>query len=368
MIIRPRQLGVWIATMSLLAACAPTVTRSAEPYYRGPVSDHFDGRRFFNPDGEQGTGGQQNEGPLGFLEQAFGRRESHTWPAHVPVTPSKPPASVAGERMLVTWIGHSSVLVQTQSLNILIDPVWAKRDSPVAFAGPRRVRAPGVRLKDLPRIDLILISHDHYDHFDLGTLKTLWKRDRPLIITGLGNDALLKPYSIGSVALDWGQSRLVAPGVTVVLRRAHHWSAHGLHDHDLALWTGFTVTLPGGGDLYYAGDTGPGDMRWASQARTERPIRLAILPIGAIKLDGAPSGNHIAPKEAVTAFEQLDAAYGLGVHWGTFELTSEPIDAPPQLLQAALAARGIAKDRFRTLEAGQAWEIPAQALPLASDR
>lgn len=345
--------AIAILVLSLLSACASR----PESYYAGAAGAHFDGRRFFNPDGEQGTGGQQHEKALGFLEQAFGKGEFHAWPASVPVTPSVPPRRVAGERLLVTWVGHSTVLIQTRSLNILLDPVWAERDSPVRFAGPRRVRQPGVRFTDLPPIDLVLISHDHYDHFDLGALKRLWDRDHPLIVTGLGNDALLAPHGVRSVALDWGRSHQVAPGVEVILRRAHHWSAHGLHDHDLALWTGFTVTLPDG-DLYYAGDTGPGDMRWAVEARGARPIRLAILPIGAIKINGAPSGNHIAPEDAVQAFGQLGAAYALGVHWGTFELTSEPINAPPELLKAALAKHGVAPERFRTLEAGEAWDIP----------
>jgi L-ascorbate metabolism protein UlaG (beta-lactamase superfamily) len=359
--ISPRRAVTSIAIALTIAACAHPPISHVERYYAGPVSDHFDGRRFFNPDGEQGTGGQQHEKALGFVEQAFGKGQHHAWPAVVPIARSVPPARVAGERMLVTWIGHSTVLIQTQSLNILLDPVWAERDSPIPFVGPRRVRAPGVRLRDLPRIDLVLISHDHYDHLDLGTLKMLWDRDRPLVLTGLGNDALLTPHGVRAVALDWGQSRQIAPGVEVTLRRAHHWSAHGLHDHDMALWTGFTLTLPSGGDLYYAGDTGPGDMRWATEARAGRPVRLAILPIGAIKLDGEPSGNHIAPEQAVTAFEQLGAAYALGVHWGTFELTSEPINAPPELLEQALRAHGVAKERFRTVEAGEAWDVPVAA-------
>jgi L-ascorbate metabolism protein UlaG (beta-lactamase superfamily) len=214
-----------------------------------------------------------------------------------------------------------------------------------------------VRFRDLPKIDLVLLSHDHFDHLDVGTMKLLWARDRPKVIAGLGTDALLRPHGVPVVARDWGQSVPVAPGVAVTLRRAHHWSAHSLEDKDMALWTGFSISLPGG-DIYYAGDTGPGDMRWAIEARDARPIRFAILPIGAIKLDGPPSGNHIAPADAVQAFGQLGAAYALGVHWGTFELTSEPINAPPELLAKSLQAKGVPSDRFRVLEAGGVWDIP----------
>jgi L-ascorbate metabolism protein UlaG (beta-lactamase superfamily) len=191
----------------------------------------------------------------------------------VPITPSRPPARVDGNAMLVTWIGHSTVLIQTQGLNILTDPVWAERASPINFLGVKRVREPGVALADLPRLDLVLLSHDHYDHLDTDTLGKLWRRDHPWIITGLGNDLLLKRYHVHAVARDWGQRFTLRPGVDVILDRAHHWSEHGIGDHDRTLWTGFTITLPGG-NLYFAGDTGPGDMRWAIEAARAGPVRL----------------------------------------------------------------------------------------------
>ena len=319
-----------------------------------PRSDHFDGRRFFNPDGQQGSGGDARRGPVGLLESLFSR--AHSWP-RVPVTPTRPPARVGGAAMAVTWIGHSTVLVQTQGLNILTDPVWAERSSPVGFAGPKRARAPGVRLADLPRIDLVLLSHNHYDHLDTATLKTLWKRDHPVIVTGLRNDALLARYGIRAQARDWGGRVAVRRGLDVVVTRAHHWSGHGLGDHDRALWSGFVVTLPGG-NLYFAGDTGPGDMRWAIEARRYGPVRLALLPIGAYHFTGAETGNHIGPHQAVAAFEQLGAAYALGVHWGTFELTSEGIDQPRIELHRALERAHIPLKRFRATEVGRTWMIP----------
>ena len=142
----------------------------------------------------------------------------------------------------------------------------------------------------------------------------------------------------------------------LLVERAHHWSQYDPGDRDTTLWAGFTVTLPGG-NLYFAGDTGPGDMRWATEARRAGPVRLAILPIGAYHFAGHETDNHIGPDQAVTAFEQLGAAYAIGVHWGTFELTSEGINEPPEHLRAALAREHIAADRFRTPEAGEAWVI-----------
>jgi L-ascorbate metabolism protein UlaG (beta-lactamase superfamily) len=352
---RGRAAGLSAAILLSLAGCA------APPPPPGSIaqSDHYDGARFFNPDGEQGTGGEQKQGPLTLLWNLISPPHK-SWPAHVPVTPSRPPARVAGDAMLVTWIGHSTVLIQTQGLNILTDPVWAERSSPVSFMGIKRVRAPGVRLADLPRIDLVLLSHDHYDHLDTGTLGIVWRRDRPLIVTGLGNDLLLKRYDIDAVARDWGQRVTLRPGIDIILDRAHHWSAHGIGDHDRTLWTGFTVTLPGG-NLYFAGDTGPGDMRWASEAARAGPVRFAMLPIGAYHFDGRKTGNHIGPAQAVTAFRQLDAAYALGVHWGTFEMTDEGINEPVTGLAAALRREGIVPSRFRVTQAGEAWAIPMMA-------
>ncbi|MDB5736427.1 MAG: hypothetical protein JWO65_95 [Sphingomonas bacterium] len=344
--------------LCLLAAC------SAPIFYHGPKSDHFDGRHFFNPDGEQGTGGAQHEGAAQYLDDAM-FHPRNAWPISVPIARSVPPPRVDGEAMLVTWIGHSTVLIQTQGLNILTDPVWAQRASPVQFAGPRRVRAPGVRFHSLPKIDLVLLSHDHYDHMDMKVLGKLWRRDRPLIVTGLGNDVRLAAEGINATARDWGQSVPVRPGMTVILDRVHHWSARGEKDRDATLWTGFTVTLPGG-NLYFAGDTGAGDMRWALPVVAQGPVRLALLPIGAIHANAVVTGNHIGPAEAVTAFEQLHAGYALGVHWGTFELTNEPIDLPPTLLRQTLAERHIAADRFRVTEAGEQWSIPPLAAPAPS--
>jgi L-ascorbate metabolism protein UlaG (beta-lactamase superfamily) len=349
-----RRLIPVLALALLVAGCAKP------DFYNGPKSDHFDGRHFFNPDGEQGTGGAQHESFWQYLRRAG--HERHSWPKSVPVTPSRPPARVDGPRMLVTWIGHATVLVQADGLNILTDPVWAQRASPVKWAGVQRVRQPGVAIDDLPKIDLILISHDHYDHMDAHALKHIWKRDRPLIVTGLGNDVRLGNWGVSAVARDWGGTVRVRPGVDVILERAHHWSARTEDDKDLTLWTAFTVTLPGG-NLYFAGDTGPGDMRWTSDVLSHGQVRLAILPIGAIHANSKVTGNHINPAQAVASFEQLGAGSALGIHWGTFELTDEPIDLPPTLLRRALAAEHIDPARFRVTEAGEPWWIPALPMP-----
>ena len=336
-------------------------------YYRGPVSDHYDGARFFNPEGDTGEMGPHSGFPWARALRFLRGQDRALWPKQVPVAPSRPPARVIGDAMRVTWIGHSTVLVQTRGLNILTDPVWSERTGPFAggpFApGPRRVRAPGVRFADLPRIDLVLISHNHYDHLDLPTIERLWARDHPLIVTALGNDTLLRWYGVPAVARDWGGRVAVRPGITVIVERVHHWDSRWFRDRNRALWAGFTVTLPGG-NLFFAGDTGFGDGRWIDLAARDGPFRLAILPIGAFQPRALMAGNHIGPVEAVDIFGRLRAAQALAVHWGTFQLSNEPIDLPPRLLAATLRACGYAAPApFRAQEAGVAWDVPAGAPP-----
>jgi len=365
----------WVLAALLFAVVAVCLAITIVPrfldrvYYRGPVSGHFDGARFFNPDGEDTIappdGRSRSRG--GFLWRYLTRRDGRPdWPEQVAVTPSAPPGRVAGERMLVTWIGHATVLVQTEGLNILIDPVWSDRAGPLGL-GPKRVTAPGVRFDDLPKIDVVLVSHNHYDHMDLATLKRLWTRDRPLIVTSLGNDSVIGQAGVPARALDWGGRVALKPGIDVVVTRSHHWSSRWFSDRNRALWSGFAVTLPGG-NLFYSGDTGAGDLRWVDEARALGPIRLALLPIGAFRF--APgqmaSGSHIGPVDAVEIFRRLDAARAIPVHWGTFRLSWEAYDTPPKLLDAAMRCAGIDPARFAPVAIGAGIEVPPYAPPPAA--
>jgi L-ascorbate metabolism protein UlaG (beta-lactamase superfamily) len=355
-----RKLLKWAGTALLFAVVALCLAPTLVPpfldriYYEGPPSGHFDGKRFFNP-GPLSSG--PHGGPQGFLNRWLGSDERAEWPEHVPVSPSTPPARVAGSEMRVTWIGHATVLIQTQGLNILTDPIWSKRASPFSFVGPTRVRQPGVRFESLPKIDLVLISHNHYDHMDLPTLKRLWERDRPTIVTSLGNDTILKAKGIGATALDWEHSLPLAGGGEVIVARNHHWSSRWGTDRNRALWSAFILRLPGG-NLFFAGDTGWGDGSWVKEAAAKGPYRLAIIPIGAYEPRDFMKTNHINPEEAVRIFEMLDPRAALGVHWGTFQLTFEPIDEPRQRLEALKRSRGIVPARFVAPEAGQSFTVP----------
>ena len=361
-----RRLGTFLLFLVVALCFAPSLIPPFldRIYYEGPRSSHFDGERFFNPGSAAGSGA--HGGPARFLNRVLGSSERAQWPAHVPVAPAVPPRRVEGGEMLVTWIGHATVLVQTQGLNILTDPIWSERASPFSFAGPKRVRAPGVRFEDLPKIDLVLISHNHYDHMDLPTLKRLWERDHPTIVTSLGNDTILKGEGIGAIALDWGGGYSVAPlcppenpcgEMDVRVERNHHWGSRWGTDRNRALWSAFTVRLPGG-NLFFAGDTGYGDGSWTDEAARRGPIRLAILPVGAYEPRDIMQNNHVDPDEAVRLFEKLKARTALGMHWGTFQLTFESIDDPPKRLAAARAARGIAAQRFVTTEVGRSFRVP----------
>lgn len=324
-------------------------------YYRGPVSSHFDGQRFFNPEGEAA------DVPRRFIlprlwDMVTGQR-APGWPQRIAVRPSRPPARVVGAAMLVTWIGHATTLVQTQGLNILTDPIWSDVAGPWNRFGPKRARGPGVRFADLPKIDVVLISHNHYDHMDLPTLERLWARDRPLIVTSLGNDAILKARGIAAVARDWDGVVPVKPGVSVIVERVYHWGSRWGQDRNRALWSGFTVTLPGG-NVFFAGDTGLGDGAWPRDATRHGPFRLAILPVGAYHPREIFGGNHIDPQQAVSVFRTLGARHALGIHWGTFQLTDEAADAPRGELAASAKAAGVASGRFVTMEPGIGWTVP----------
>jgi len=361
--VRVKKTAARVAAILLLLLTLGMIAWVARPlyldhiYYRGSVSNHFDGQRFFNPEGEQGTGGDRNGPGLGRIFALITGDRGPGWPNSVPVASTIPPERIAGSAMRVTWIGHSTVLVQTQGLNILTDPVWVDKVGPLGLVGASRVRPPGVRLADLPKIDLILISHNHYDHMDVATLRTLWNRDRPLIVTSLGNDAILKDHGIAAQARDWGGRVGVRPGITVIIERAHHWSSRWGEDRNRALWSGFTVTLPGG-NIFYAGDTGQGDGSWIRSAAKDGPFRLALLPIGAFHPRKVFSGNHIDPQQSVQVFRDIGARHALGVHWGTFKLTEEEMNEPKIELADALKAAKISAGRFITTEVGQGWMVP----------
>ena len=307
-------------------------------------TDHFDGRRFFNPSGANGQ-------PFRMLPRLL-RTQQTPWPREVPVVPRVPPLPGPGE-VVITFIGHASFLIQGGDTNVLIDPVYYQRASPVSFAGPRRIRAPGVRFEDLPDISLVLLSHNHYDHCDLGTLKRLDRRFHPQFVTPLGNGGLLRSAGIRqAVELDWWETTSASP-LPITLTPAQHFSARGPFDRNRALWSGFLIEA-GGRRILFAGDSGYGS-HFSEIGSRLAPIDLALLPIGAYEPRWFMKDIHMNPAEAVQAHLDLRSRQSIAMHFGTFQLTTEGIDEPVRELGKALAERGVAADRFRVLEVGESW-------------
>lgn len=309
-----------------LGACA-----TSTPRWDGPVTDHFDGSKFHNGPGAEPHG-------LSGLLKWMAHRDEGPWRRSVEDPPGPPPPGKvdAPGVVRVTFVGHSTVLLQLDGLNVLTDPVWSDRASPVGFAGPRRIRAPAIRFDDLPRIDVVLVSHNHFDHLDLPTLRQLAERDRPRVIVPVGNRVLLDRAGMpGATELDWWQDAPLAPGVRVVVVPARHFSNRGPADAGNALWAGFVVEGRAG-RVFFAGDTGYGP-HFKEAARRLGAPRLALLPIGAYRPRWFMSPVHMGPDQAVEAAKDLGARTSLAIHFGTFKLADDGEEEPVKDLEEALA-------------------------------
>ena len=336
--------------LTLLVIAAAALWRAHLPYYDGPASDHFDGRHFFMPVPLEAKG---------LWDVLLWRLQAETaqWPESLPVERDLPPARIDDEALRVSFVGHATLLLQTGRLNILTDPVWSERASPVPFVGPRRVRAPGVAFEDLPPIDLVVVSHSHYDHMGLPTLRRLAAEHDPLFVMPLGNERIFAPDGARIQTLDWWQAADLPGGGRVHAVPVRHWSRRGLFDRNKALWGGFVLDLPGG-PIYFAGDTGFGDGRvFRAAAARFGEFRLALLPIGAYEPRWFMADQHINPDEAVRAHQLLNARQSLGMHFGTFQLTDEAIDQPLIDLAAALAVQAVPATQFFTLPVGGSVEL-----------
>ena len=276
-------------------------------------------------------------------------RQPQPWPAWVQDPPQPPPVRTGA--LSVTFINHASFYVQVGGQGVLLDPIWSARCSPLPGFGPKRVRAPGQKLEALPGVDLLLLSHCHYDHLDLPTLRQVRRLWQPAAVTGLGNARHLAKAGIPHAhELDWWQTHH-AGGLTITYVPAQHFSARTPWDRNQALWGGFVIQ-GGGQTLYFAADSG-----WcghfAEIAQRFPRIDCALIPIGAYEPRGFMRFQHMNPEEAVQAHMALGARRSVGMHYGTFAgLTDEAIDAPERDLTAAREKHGVAADAFTTLPFG----------------
>lgn len=319
-------------------------------YYRGPLSDHFDGKRFFNP---------WSPALYTFTDLLRWRMTAKPapWPKQIENTlTDKPPPRVEGSQLRISFVGHATVLIQTEGLNILTDPLWSLRASPFRWIGPKRVAPPGIPFESLPEIDLILISHCHYDHLDLPSILRLWKWDKPKIIAPLGNDAIIQRRfpAIAVETLDWHQS-LAFKNCALHLEPLQHWSARSLWDRNQALWGAFIIQTASG-SIYFAADTGYGP-HFREAYQKFGPFRLAVLPIGAYEPRWFMQYAHMNPEEAVLAHRDLGSPYTLGIHYGTFHLSDESYDAPLNALKQASQTYSLNDGVFRTLKIGESWTL-----------
>jgi len=321
------------------------------PRYHGPVTEHFSGRKFRNlepPD---------RKGFIDFLRWQLTSKRGHWNKWTDSESGAVPPHRVNGKELRVTFINHATVLIQTAGLNILTDPIWSERASPVSWAGPKRHRSPGLRFQDLPPIDIVLISHNHYDHLDIKTLVRLHAEHRPRFVTGVGNRAFLTAHEITDVSeLDWWEAANGSDELTVTCVPAKHFSGRGLSDGDSTLWCGY-VLQGSAGNTYFAGDTGMGSQFLEIKNRLG-PFRLALLPIGAYLPRWFMHPVHLSPSEAIEVHHLLEPRVTMAIHFGTFALGDDGEFEPVVKLREALDDKDKSDSRFWILDHGEGRDVP----------
>ncbi len=316
------------------------------PVYRGPLSDHFDGKKFTNPGGIEAKGFKD-------LWKWMRTRERGKWQEKMDIPPGPPPQSrVTGDQVAVTFVNHSTFLVQFQGLNILTDPIWSKRASPFPFAGPRRMRPPGLRFEDLPPIDIILLTHNHYDHLDIKAMKKLWDEFHPAIYCTLGVSPFLRKHGIErATEMDWWDESKFNTDLKILCTPAQHFSGRGMYDRDRTLWSGFAL-MTGNGSIYYSGDTGYGDFFTEIKDKIG-PVRIAFIPIGAYKPAWFMGPIHTGPAEAIRIHNEMESPVSIAMHFGTFPLADDSEDDPQMELERLLKEGALSQGRFLVLEEGK---------------
>lgn len=348
-----RQRRKWILAVTLIATAAGAIAawlrHISAAGYRGPVSDHFDGERFHNlePTPDKSIGD--------LLKWNAGEKPQKIW-AWRGVQPARPTRRV--EDLRLTMINHATLLIQVSGLNILTDPIWSERTSPLSWAGPRRHHNPGIRFEDLPPIDVVLVSHNHWDHLDLPTLRRLSSEHRPRIIAPLGNREYLHRHGIrGTEEVDWWQTIDLPEGAQVVSVPVQHWSTRTRIDLRKTLWSGYVIKTDRG-NVYFAGDTGLGSGKVFSLAQQRHgPFRLALLPIGAYLPRWFMKDSHLSPADAIEAHRLLGASTSIAIHYGCFDLGNDSQDQAPTILRDELQKPAWKNVDFRILAPGQSLDI-----------
>lgn len=314
------------------------------------ISDHFNGKTFYN------SAAIRPKGFGSILKWLWTRQPGEWQKSPAPQISSKPSATVR-QGCRITFVNHATFLLQMDGLNILTDPVWSDRASPFSWIGPKRHRMPGIAFEDLPKIDAVLISHNHYDHLDLPTLQKLFVAHAPKILVPLGNKKFLESKGISNVVeLDWWDDADVNEKISIQAVPAQHFSGRGMFDRNATLWCGYVIKTPLG-NLYFAGDTGYNSEMFQEIGQQCGPIRVAFLPIGAYKPQWFMSPVHISPEEAVKTHMIMNIETSIGMHFGTFRLADDGQEDPVRDLQKAVNKFRLDADEFLILKEGSYFQV-----------
>ena len=316
------------------------------PVHRGEKTDHFDGKKFLNPGNAQAKG-------LTDVFQWMMQRKPGPWTEKKELAFGQKPVATIADGPKITFVNHSTFLIQVEGLNILTDPVWSDRTSPFKFAGPKRMKPPGLRFEDLPKIDYIILSHNHYDHLDITTVKELFRIHKPKIITPLGVKAFLDNNLVNSATdLDWWQEMSLSDSLVIQSVPAQHFSGRGVFDRDATLWCGYVIKSRHG-NIYFAGDTGYNEFTFKDIGTRCAPVSVALIPIGAYKPTWFMSPIHCSPAEAIQIHFDVKASRSIATHFGTFPLADDGEEDPITELRNCLKNSNLSEDQFLILKEGE---------------
>ncbi len=324
---------------------------SSLTYYKGPKSDHFNGKVFFNPYDSVKKPFSQ------FIKWQLDRKPAK-WPESLEVEQYDMPPPSFDEGIRASYVGHATVLLQVNGINILTDPIWSKRASALWWFGPKRIIDPGIKFENLPKIDLVLISHNHYDHMDRRTIRTLVKRDNPKFIVPLGNDKILKSFASGInvVALDWFES-IEYESLQINIVPVLHWSSRVMVDRNKALWAGFVIETSAG-NIYFSGDSGLESGKVYDLVREKfGDIKLSLIATGSYEPRWFMKPVHNNPDDAMIAFRKLNSKYAIAIHHGVFQLSDESYEQQKTDFDKALEDHAISPETFKMMKVGEAWVV-----------
>jgi L-ascorbate metabolism protein UlaG (beta-lactamase superfamily) len=317
------------------------------PRYSGAPVKNFDGREFINPGNVETRGFKE-------LLSWLTNRERGEWTPRLDLPYGEKPLTQVDSGIRITFINHSTFLIQVDGINILTDPVWSNRVGPTSWLGPKRMRPPGIRFEDLPVIHYVLISHNHYDHLDINTLKDISQNHKATVLTPPGVKAYLDKKKTGVVEdMNWWDEKTTSGKVQIQCVPAQHFSGRGLFDRNGTLWCGFVIKSPSG-NIYFGGDTGYNEQTFKEIGQRAGKIKIALIPIGAYKPEWFMKPVHVTPEEAIKIHLDLEAQQSIGIHFGTFEQADDGQFEPIHDLKIAMKKHGLDENDFLVLEEGVA--------------